>query len=397
MAMIVTIRIRLPSATFRLQAAMVRCCGGRHQAPDVGRLAGYSCLYRRRASGISSLASHESRAPAGIYSRSPINQRMAFSLILDSVSGGNTRSTVSAAAAGGSGRWLRGGGFSGAPGTWQASQSPGLPLPGSGEVYLGREWGRWPLRAWGESQEDNGVRSIYFAGGGIYFFWQLGVAKYLGQRFDLSRTPMSGTSCGALCATLAACGVDPERALQTAYQLSLEADLWDRPLGLAGIWGRLILEWMEELLPEEAAEMCRDRVEIMVTELPSLQQTPVADFKNKDDLIAVNMASIHVPIFLDWRFTRECRGKQCVDGSLPDVVFRRASPTGSGSVDNEDTNQIVISHVMDDSLRLEEFGFLKLREYEEVVHMMDLGYRFAQDLEASGAFIGLPAMSSSAE
>eukprot|EP00192_Tetraselmis_astigmatica_P011642 CAMPEP_0117652240 /NCGR_PEP_ID=MMETSP0804-20121206/2521_1 /TAXON_ID=1074897 /ORGANISM="Tetraselmis astigmatica, Strain CCMP880" /LENGTH=361 /DNA_ID=CAMNT_0005458273 /DNA_START=92 /DNA_END=1177 /DNA_ORIENTATION=+ len=287
-----------------------------------------------------------------------------------------------------------------------AEASPELRAPGkppsrlvslSGEVYLGREWGRWPLRAWGESQEDNGVRSIYFAGGGIYFFWQLGVAKYLGQRFDLSRTPMSGTSCGALCATLAACGVDPERALQTAYQLSLEADLWDRPLGLAGIWGRLILEWMEELLPEEAAEMCRDRVEIMVTELPSLQQTPVADFKNKDDLIAVNMASIHVPIFLDWRFTRECRGKQCVDGSLPDVVFRRASPTGSGSVDNEDTNQIVISHVMDDSLRLEEFGFLKLREYEEVVHMMDLGYRFAQDLEASGAFIGLPAMSSSAE
>ena len=59
----------------------------------------------------------------------------------------------------------------------------------------------------------------------------IGVAKYLLNNYDLSRVEMSGTSCGALCATLTACGVDPHEIVQSAYELSLENDLWSRPLG----------------------------------------------------------------------------------------------------------------------------------------------------------------------
>lgn len=40
----------------------------------------------------------------------------------------------------------------------------------------------------------------------------------------------------------------------------------------------------------------------------------------------------------------------------------------------------------DEQLQLEDFGFLKLREYSEVEHMMELGYRFAEKLELNGAF-----------
>ena len=36
------------------------------------------------------------------------------------------------------------------------------------------------------------------------------------------------------------------------------------------------------------------------------------------------------------------------------------------------------------------FGFLKLREYEEVLKMMDLGYDFARQQDADGVFTGLP-------
>lgn len=60
-----------------------------------------------------------------------------------------------------------------------------------------------------------------------------GVSKFLGTRYDLSRVDMMGTSCGALSATLTACGVNPDRTLRSAYDLSLEANLWDRPLGVA--------------------------------------------------------------------------------------------------------------------------------------------------------------------
>lgn len=46
--------------------------------------------------------------------------------------------------------------------------------------------------------------------------------------------------------------------------------------------------------------------------------TPVAvsDFGSREDLIAANMASVHVPYFLDGRLTRAYRGAPCVDGSL---------------------------------------------------------------------------------
>jgi len=229
---------------------------------------------------------------------------------------------------------------------------------------------------------------VAFSGGGIYFFWQLGVAKFLGEEYDTTRIAFSGTSCGALCATLTACGVDPYLTVQTAYRLSLDNDLWNRPLGLAGIWGRLILEWLQDLLPEDAGAVCRSRVQIVVTELPNLRQTAVHDFHDKEDLIAVNMASIHVPVFLDWRLTASCRGKRCVDGSLPNLVLKRRGEAAEDfPVDDE---CIYIDHSLDERLELESFGFLKLREYEEVLHMMDLGYSFAQRLESAGVFDDLP-------
>eukprot|EP00951_Prasinocladus_malaysianus_P020722 scaffold170088_cov43-Prasinocladus_malaysianus.AAC.1 len=54
-----------------------------------------------------------------------------------------------------------------------------------------------------------------------------------------------------------------------------------RKIGLAGIWGRLILQWLQDLLPENAADICRDRVQIMITGVPTFQQSSVDDFESK--------------------------------------------------------------------------------------------------------------------
>lgn len=77
-------------------------------------------------------------------------------------------------------------------------------------------------------------------------------------------------------------------------------------------------EWLDELLPPDAAERCHDQVSIVVTQLPFCNQVAISDFKDKADLINVAMASAHVPLFLDWKASRPCRGVQCVDGSFPD-------------------------------------------------------------------------------
>jgi hypothetical protein len=49
-----------------------------------------------------------------------------------------------------------------------------------------------------------------------------------------------------------------------------------------------------------------------------LAQLGISDFQSKKDLINACMASSHVPFFLDFKLTRSCRGRQCVDGSFPD-------------------------------------------------------------------------------
>ena len=116
-----------------------------------------------------------------------------------------------------------------------------------------------------------------------------GAIKYLQQHYDLQQMRYVGASAGALVATIAACGVSPESAVDCAYRccqdcssrqrdagptasclcerdtnigggnvcrMSNEAKIWDRRLGLLGIWGALIRRWLDEILPPSAHELC---------------------------------------------------------------------------------------------------------------------------------------------
>jgi hypothetical protein len=154
---------------------------------------------------------------------------------------------------------------------------------------------------------------------------------YLSQRYDLTRIPMVGASGGAICAALARCGVRAEAAAAAAYRLSQEHRIWEKPMGLAGAYGSLIESWLDELLPEDAAERCRGGLGVVVTQLPSCQQVAIDDFRDKADLINCIMASAHVPLLLDMRLVRECRGVPACDGSFPDFFTgARAGCVGLG-------------------------------------------------------------------
>ena len=73
---------------------------------------------------------------------------------------------------------------------------------------------------------------------------------------------------GALAATLAACDVDMDLALERALALCEETGALERGAwGLYGIWGGVIRQWLDELLPEDAAQRCDGRVELLVTTL----------------------------------------------------------------------------------------------------------------------------------
>lgn len=95
-----------------------------------------------------------------------------------------------------------------------------------------------------------------------------------------------------------------------------------RPLGLYGVWGSMIREWLERLLPEDAAQKCSGRVEVAMTALPSLKQTTASHFTSKEDVLEACLASAYVPFFLDGKLATSYRGtaaehNQCGASSLP--------------------------------------------------------------------------------
>ena len=41
-----------------------------------------------------------------------------------------------------------------------------------------------------------------------------------------------------------------------------EAGIWDRPLGLQGVWGSIIYDWLDRLLPLDAEERVKEEVRV---------------------------------------------------------------------------------------------------------------------------------------
>lgn len=176
-------------------------------------------------------------------------------------------------------------------------------------------------------------KNIIFPGGGIFFYWHAGVISYLREKeYPLLDNPdlhFTGASAGALCATLTATGVDFEKATSLALAKARDAGVWDRPLGLYGIWGPMIDEWLDELLPMtkneesdnngddgELLEMVNDKLSLLVTEVPSFQNRKISQFQSKRDLIDANMASVHIPLFLNGKLTTNFRDGPHIDGSF---------------------------------------------------------------------------------
>lgn len=64
-----------------------------------------------------------------------------------------------------------------------------------------------------------------------------------------------------------ACGVSAEDTLLAADRLAQSYGVFERPLGVAGIWGAIIRAWLDELLPDDALDRCRSRVHLVVTKV----------------------------------------------------------------------------------------------------------------------------------
>ncbi|KAL1524936.1 hypothetical protein AB1Y20_019812 [Prymnesium parvum] len=237
---------------------------------------------------------------------------------------------------------------------------------------------------------------LVFPGGGIFFWFQAGAISALSRRLTLSKVPVAGASAGALAATLAACESDVDDALHRALSLSEAAGVFERgPWGLRGVWGPMIEEWLDQLLPSDAAARCSGRVRIDVSQPrlfpPGLKSVALCEYEDKADLVSANMASVHIPLFIDGAWTRRHRGRRCVDGSIRFLGKReRLMPPGVVEESGRVRIASVDSHLM--RARYNKPGsFLKLSSVDAVREMMEWGAIHVEEMDAGGKLDALDA------
>eukprot|EP00527_Entomoneis_sp_CCMP2396_P001102 CAMPEP_0198148946 /NCGR_PEP_ID=MMETSP1443-20131203/44325_1 /TAXON_ID=186043 /ORGANISM="Entomoneis sp., Strain CCMP2396" /LENGTH=210 /DNA_ID=CAMNT_0043813823 /DNA_START=229 /DNA_END=861 /DNA_ORIENTATION=+ len=187
---------------------------------------------------------------------------------------------------------------------------------------------------------------------------------------------MAGGSAGALTATLTATDVDFYKATQLALDICDDLGIWERSEGLQGVWGQTIVDWLEELLPEDAAaKVQKHELTLLVTKIPSFQKERITDFLDRKDLIHCNRASVHIPWFLDGKLTNEFRGRRYIDGSFwvdPDLFLPN----------RPDPPTIVLDHTLDPVLKDKTlFDAVALVEPKGIWGLLEQGKAYARNMD----------------
>ena len=226
---------------------------------------------------------------------------------------------------------------------------------------------------------------LVFPGGGIFFYWQAGVISFLrDQQYNLTATTATGASAGALTATLTAASVDFKVATSLALDMAAQAGIWDRKAGLQGIWGPIIHDWLDQLLPSNVLDVVDKRLSLLVTPVPSFDKERIESFESREDLINCNMASVHIPWFLDGNLvTSKFRNQPCIDGSF------LAKNHHYHPIDPQDT--IILDYKQDPAYqRRGVLDFVEAMSPDGIWSMLEDGKSFAKQMEEEGVFDAIP-------
>lgn len=179
--------------------------------------------------------------------------------------------------------------------------------------------------------------SIRFNGGGIKFWWQCGVSKFLQEQselINLKNKTLLGSSAGSLTAALTYLEIDMDKCAEYAINQAYRENLWQKPFGLLGVWGELVREWLNFLIDDDKFNAYKndDKNRLYIAATPfSLRQTfkngrkPVylSSFQTKAELIEACMASIHIPFFMDGKVYSKYQDKRYIDGSFWSFVRKK--------------------------------------------------------------------------
>ncbi|XP_006662990.3 patatin-like phospholipase domain-containing protein 4 [Oryza brachyantha] len=153
-----------------------------------------------------------------------------------------------------------------------------------------------------------------FSAAGLLFPYHLGVAQCLIDRGYLTeRTPLAGSSAGAIICAVIASGNTMQDALQVTKDLADNC----RSKGTAFRLGAVLKDVLDRFLPDDLHIRCNGRIRVAITRLSWRPRGLLVDqFDSKEDVISAVITSSFIPGYLAPRPATFFRNRLCIDGGL---------------------------------------------------------------------------------
>ncbi|NBN98615.1 MAG: hypothetical protein EBV19_05155, partial [Flavobacteriia bacterium] len=151
--------------------------------------------------------------------------------------------------------------------------------------------------------------------GGFYGFFMIGIDKILKKLQKVNKIHIqrySGSSVGAICSVLMACNIPGEVVIQIYNNLKFSKNYF------AKLRSQLL-----EILPDNAHEICSDRVFIHMTRYRfpfRFDHVVVSTFMDKMDLVDAMMASSSMPYFINPNVIHKFRNEYFIDGCFSTML-----------------------------------------------------------------------------
>ena len=234
--------------------------------------------------------------------------------------------------------------------------------------------------------------SFYFSGAGIYFWWQLGAAKYLKEHCDMNMmrsVPCVGASAGSVTASLLLSNADLNNLPELALDIANRWQVYEKDKGLHGIWGRILDEFLQHAIPDNV-DPIRDLSNLQIAHTPLHKQFGVKvplpgvpklvnNFIDKKDLIAAIKGSCHIPVLFDGKAVAQYHDEDVLDGSFYYFVTKNRF-TGHPLPKHVEKDDIFWIDYCDDAEFMNSISgnFIELVEPADIYGMVSRGYEYMQ-------------------
>lgn len=173
---------------------------------------------------------------------------------------------------------------------------------------------------------DPRVPVISVRGGGMLLPWYSGAVKAILEARGEDPVIFAAFSSGAIASAILLCGLSIKDAGKVLARLMDEHGVSERTLGMALVWGEITTKWLDEVFPENAAELCEGSLVVHVLEWRGIygidggvQMRRVRNFPTRSALIETLLASSHIPFLLDGR---PWTTLTTTEGDLPHGTFK---------------------------------------------------------------------------